>query len=150
MLTSRLLLWAALVAAVLAVLGAGALYVRSATKAKADLAAAEESNRISQDALLQWQAAAQRHQADLDALRVVQERAAAETRRLNKLFAKHSLGRLALAKPGLVEARVNRGTARMLELLQCASQPGCAPPTSTSSAAASRSDPDAADPVEDP
>ena len=147
MLTSRILLYTALVTTFLGLLLAGALYVRSATKAKADLAAARESNRVAQDALEQWQTAARRLQADLDAYRRVQHEAASQTRQLNRTFARHDLGRLLLSHPRMVEARVNRGTARVLELLECASRPSCAA-SATSTVADARSDPDTPDPLD--
>lgn len=42
-----------------------------------------------------------------------------ETRRLNALFSKHDFGRLASAKPGLIQKRINAGTANVLRLLGC-------------------------------
>ncbi len=47
----------------------------------------------------------------------IQRDANAETRRLNDLFAKHDIGRLALAKPGQIERIVNSGTADVFGVL---------------------------------
>ena len=42
-----------------------------------------------------------------------------ETRRLNAIFGKHDLNRLATAKPGLMEKRFNSGTLDVFRLLGC-------------------------------
>jgi len=47
--------------------------------------------------------------------------ASGETRRLYATFTKHDLGALADAKPGLVERRINDGSARSNRMLECAS-----------------------------
>lgn len=49
------------------------------------------------------------------------EAAMEETRRLGKLFAEHDLGALARRKPGMVEPRINRGSADAQRMLECAS-----------------------------
>jgi len=54
--------------------------------------------------------------------------ASAEARRLNELLGSHDLGALARSRPGLVEARLNAGTARAGRLLECATTPGGCPP----------------------
>lgn len=51
-------------------------------------------------------------------LKELQREATQETRRLNDIFSKHDLGALALAKPGLVERRINAGTADVLSVLE--------------------------------
>lgn len=45
--------------------------------------------------------------------------AKAERDRLNELFAKHDMERLADRKPGLIERRVNRAVAERLRMLEC-------------------------------
>lgn len=76
-------------------------------------------------ALQRWRDEAQAQAARLQEQRRVAERAQAEARRLDGIFAEHDLTRLTLAKPGLVETRVNRGTADVGRVLECASQGGC-------------------------
>lgn len=44
--------------------------------------------------------------------------ASSETRRLNNVFARHDMERLSLAKPGLIERRINRGTANILSMFK--------------------------------
>lgn len=51
--------------------------------------------------------------------------ARSEARRLNDIFAEHDFTRITLAKPGLIERRVNAGTARAGRLLECASSGAC-------------------------
>lgn len=58
---------------------------------------------------------------DIQDLTKAQQDATAETRRLNDVLSKHDLSKLAGAKPALVEHAVNAGTARSLQLLECAS-----------------------------
>jgi hypothetical protein len=53
------------------------------------------------------------------------ERATAEARRLDQLFGRHDLEALALAKPRLVQNRVNAASDSALRLLSCATTPGC-------------------------
>lgn len=79
---------------------------------------ATKSAMIAVDA---WKTAADKLQADLEAMAQNQADANEEIRRLNDVLAKHKLAELAKAKPGLVGNRVNAGTARMLGLLTAAS-----------------------------
>ncbi len=51
-------------------------------------------------------------------LQVVEQKSSSEVRRLRDIFARHDLSALALARPGLVERRVNDGTADALSVLQ--------------------------------
>lgn len=55
----------------------------------------------------------------IDEMARVQVRAAAQTRRLNDIFAKHDLEALSLAKPRLIERRINSGSASVLRVLEC-------------------------------
>lgn len=48
----------------------------------------------------------------------VGRQASSETRRLNNVFARHDMERLSLAKPGLIERRINRGTADVLGMFE--------------------------------
>ncbi len=67
--------------------------------------------RVSQDALVALVAELQR----------VAEDAERETRRLNDIFSRHDLTRLARARPGLIERRINAGAVASLRMLECAS-----------------------------
>lgn len=99
---------------------------------KASLVAALEVERTAttslQLAIKEWKEGYDRlARAQIDLSRAHQA-ATAETRRLNELLGRHDLGALARSKPGLVERRVNDGTARAMRLLECASTPGgCTP-----------------------
>lgn len=48
---------------------------------------------------------------------------ATERDRYMEIFARHDLQRLALARPGLIENRINSGTQQVLEELEAQSQP---------------------------
>lgn len=48
------------------------------------------------------------------------ESAGEEGRRLDEMFADHDLKGLAMGRPGLVEVRIDRGTGRILRLLETA------------------------------
>ena len=76
----------------------------------------EQSNAIDE-----WQASQDRLLSVLEGMQEAQQSATSETRRLNDAFSKRDLGALANQKPGLIERRINDGTARALRLLECAS-----------------------------
>lgn len=73
------------------------------------------------EAIQEWEDAREELKARLERLQRVARDARQETRRLNDIFAEHDLGRLAREKPGLIERRVNSGTADALRMLECAS-----------------------------
>lgn len=73
------------------------------------------------EAIQEWEEAQEELQRRLERLQEVARQARQETRRLNDIFAEHDLGRLAREKPGLIERRVNDGTADALRMLECAS-----------------------------
>lgn len=100
-----------------------------ATKAEQELALEVQGATIAglRQSLAEWEAAAERWQADRDRLAQTAEAARAEARRLNDIFAEHDLTRLAIAKPGLVERRINSGTRNAGRMLECASTPGGCP-----------------------
>lgn len=65
---------------------------------------------------------------DFAALQESAEEAKSETRRLNVLFAEHNFTKLAKAKPGLIERRVNTGSDNISQLFECkSSKGGCNP-----------------------
>lgn len=88
----------------------GSLEVSLATQKLATFAAKQ--------AVENWKASAENFQAVLAEMTKVQKEATNETRRLNETFTKHNLANLAKKKPGLIEARINNGTADMLKLLE--------------------------------
>lgn len=56
----------------------------------------------------------------IDEMRTVQIQAGAELERLDDIFSEHNFGALAQGKPGLIQNRVNRGTADVIRMLECA------------------------------
>jgi len=54
-------------------------------------------------------------------LRQVSINANREVRKLNGIFSKHNIERLASKKPGLIETRLNNGTADIFRLFECSS-----------------------------
>lgn len=54
----------------------------------------------------------------LTELATVQKNANKEARRLNDVLSKHDLNALSLAKPGLIENRINAGTADILRMFE--------------------------------
>lgn len=53
-------------------------------------------------------------------MNTIQMKASEELERINDIFSKHNFGDLAQRKPGLIERRVNDGTANSIRLLECA------------------------------
>lgn len=86
-----------------------------------------ETVKSQASAILEWQLAVEEAQQQNEELARVAQQATAESRRLNAIFAEHDLTRLSLAKPGLIERRINSGTARVGRMLECASDPECDP-----------------------
>jgi hypothetical protein len=72
----------------------------------------------------EWAAHAEALRRTNEAMAAAQTAAAAEQRKLNDVLARHDLEALSLAKPGLLERRINSGTARILGLFECASGGG--------------------------
>ena len=81
----------------------------------------EETIQKQEIAITQWQKAVNKLEQDIQEARRIAKEAESETRRLNELFKKHDLRKLALAKPGLIENRINNGSANSIRLLECAS-----------------------------
>lgn len=69
-------------------------------------------------AIANWVEAQKQLQITLNALAENQVRATETIRRLNDVLSKHDLHALSLAKPGLIERRINRGTAGILKLFE--------------------------------
>ena len=57
-------------------------------------------------------------QVQLDQLESEKRAAMENVNRLRKTFAKHDLDRLALAKPGLIQNRINKASARVMATLE--------------------------------
>lgn len=70
-------------------------------------------------ALQEWKKAQDELIINYQRLSKVATEARQETGRLNDLFAKHNFSLLAAKKPGLIERRVNTGTANVFRLLEC-------------------------------
>lgn len=89
----------------------------------ATLEAALETQRAAtqslQAAVEEWRESAAEYERRLVELQESETNARAELRRLNDIFSRHDLTRLARARPGLIESRINDGTERVLGLLEC-------------------------------
>lgn len=75
----------------------------------------------------------------LDSLAESSKKARGELNKLNKVFASHDLDTLARKKPGLIQNRVNSGSARALRLLECETGGDCELPTAPAKSPATRS-----------
>ncbi len=81
----------------------------------------DETIKAQQGVIGDWKDSHQELVGRMDQLYTLADKAATETRRLNDIFSKHDLGRLAARKPGLIERSINNGTADVLRMLECAS-----------------------------
>lgn len=127
---NKLALWAIGVLVALLVVMAGVLWWVNSDRddlikenGRLDLALTTQkaATEAAKETVNAWKASAEAFQKTLEAMAANQAEATKETRRLNDVLAKHDLGALAEKKPGLVGARVNDGSDRMLRLLQDAS-----------------------------
>lgn len=119
----------ALLAAV-AVAVAGAYWHYTVVKGERDLAlqqvgALTVANTVQRSTIMDqetaiddWADAQERMQDTLDALFTAQTEANSTARRLNDVLSKHDLHALSLAKPGLIERRINVGTADIFRLFE--------------------------------
>lgn len=80
-----------------------------------------ETIEIAEDRVREWQQNAEKMKELYEEVFRENETANSEVKRLNGLFSKHNLAKLAKAKPGLIEKRINAGTINMFRMLQCAS-----------------------------
>ena len=62
-------------------------------------------------------------QVQLDQLESEKRAAMEDVNRLRKTFAKHDLDKLALAKPGLIQNRINKASARVMATLEKITNP---------------------------
>jgi hypothetical protein len=72
----------------------------------------------------EWKTSLEEFQDTLDAVADNQIEANEHARRLNDVLSKHDLERLSLAKPGLIERRINRGSADILGMFESATARG--------------------------
>ena len=81
-----------------------------------------------QDAIVEWDNAFNEMQQRIEESRRIAREANEESKRLRGIFSKHDLRALALAKPGLIENRINSGSSSSNRMLECASgtQSSCA------------------------
>lgn len=75
-------------------------------------------------AVQEWAGSAAKMQETLGAMQVAQVEANKHQRRIADVLGKHNMEVLALAKPVLVERAVNRGTADVFSMFECATG-GC-------------------------
>lgn len=122
---AKLALLGALVAA------AGLLYwhytnvVNARDAALAQVGALQVENQVQdqtintlEGAVDRWSEHAKMLQETNEAMAKAQREASAEQRRLNDVLAKHDLEYLSLRKPGLIERRINSGTADILGMFE--------------------------------
>ena len=76
------------------------------------------------DAIARWKEAERRMQETLEELAKAQQDAAQYQKELNDVLSKHDLDRLSEGKPGMLERRINRGTARVLRMFEHATDGG--------------------------
>jgi hypothetical protein len=78
----------------------------------------KEYTGIAIESSQKWQKAFKDLQATHEKLVTVQEEANTHNRRLTDVLSRHNLEALSLAKPGLIENRINSGTIDSLRLLR--------------------------------
>lgn len=84
------------------------------------------ANQQSLDVIEEWKQHGDLLASSLQEMQEVTGVALEESRRLNDIFSKHDLAALSLAKPGLVELRINRGVDRVNRMFRCeTSEGGC-------------------------
>lgn len=66
----------------------------------------------------EWRDSQKQYQKTMESLVGFTETASTEFKRLNGLFSKHDLEKLAIGKPGLIQRRVNSGTNDNIRLLK--------------------------------
>lgn len=88
-----------------------------------DLEAQKATTAHYRDKVIAFNAAAMAQVKALEEFGKVQEASGSYDREVKDVQAKHDLGALASKKPGLIEARVNAGSARVLRLLEQATEP---------------------------
>ena len=119
----------ALVAGAVALLGAFYVYhnnvVNERDAALQQVGALTVANEIQDETIkalventAEWSKSAEKFQITLQKMTENQEKSNEHSRKLNDVLSKHNLYRLSLAKPGLIERRINRGTVNVLKLFE--------------------------------
>ncbi len=80
-----------------------------------------EVNKQFKSAIVEWKDSNAEILETAKELRQVSIGANKEVRKLNDIFAKHDIEKLASRKPGLIETRLNNGTADAFRMLECSS-----------------------------
>ena len=75
------------------------------------------------DAIDNYLAKQKQTQAQLDTLEQEKRKAMEDVNRLRKTFARPDLDNLALAKPGLIQGKINKASAKVMETLEKLSDP---------------------------
>jgi len=119
-------MYGVLIGIILALGGAGYWYYDT-TQAeliylKTHNAALESAIETQKETLNQMQEAAELQSKSINELTVANQQAEQEMNRYLSIFARHDLTRLAAAKPGLIETRVNRGTKDVFDSIENASR----------------------------
>lgn len=78
----------------------------------------DETIKSLQDTVGAWKDQADKFQKTLDRMADAQVKATEEQRKLNTILGKHNLEVLSLAKPGLIENRINKGSNDIMKTLE--------------------------------
>lgn len=71
-----------------------------------------------------WEKSQKKLIAKMEELKNVSKKASKERVRLEKMFSKHDIGKIALRKPGLLEKRINNGIVNAIRMLESATKSG--------------------------
>jgi hypothetical protein len=78
----------------------------------------DETIRSQKDVIGIWVKHTEQLKQTIDKMDKARLEASAEANRIKDILNKHDLEKLSLAKPGLIENRINRGTSRALRMLE--------------------------------
>lgn len=112
---------------IILVLGGGGYWYYDSTQAelvslKTHNAALESAIETQKETMSQMQEAAALQSESINELTIANQEAEREMNRYLGIFARHNLTKLAAAKPGLIETRVNRGTKDVFDSIENASR----------------------------
>jgi hypothetical protein len=85
-------------------------------------AALEAANEAQRQTITDMQESAQAQAESINELTLANQEAEREMSRYLSIFQRHNLTKLAAAKPGLIETRVNRGTKDVFDSIEAASR----------------------------
>lgn len=100
--------------------------LQSVGKLEVALQVQEQTVNAQRDAIEQWKGQFDKIEARLQELSAATAEANKYAKEVNDVLSKHDLRKLSLAKPGLIERRINRGSAdvnRMLESISAGGSP---------------------------